>query len=141
MAENITGCSMVSWFNATSQSFESFIVGGPPSFDFPILDGWGYFVLVDQNSVFNVSGYPIVSVSVPLDVGWNMIGWYHSYDTMASSHAGNISGCSLVSWFNASSQSFESFIVGGPPSFDFVVSAGMGVMVLVDVASVWHGEG
>ncbi len=89
----------------------------------------------------NVSGYRISNVSVPLFAGWNMIGWYHDYNTTASSLAGNIANCTMVSWFNASSQSFESYVVGGPPSFDFVITAGTGIFILVDVESVWYGEG
>ena len=50
-------------------------------------------------------------------------------------------GSEMVSWFNASSQTFETYIVGGPPQFDFVIRPGMGVFVLVDESSVWYGEG
>ena len=141
MSENITGCVMVSRFDAVNQTYDSYIVGGPPQFDFLIENGYGYFILVDESSVFSTLGNRISSVSVPLYIGWNMIGWFQSYDTMASLLAENISGCSMVSWFNASSQSFETYIVGGPPQFDFEVSPGMGVFVLVDEESTWHGEG
>ena len=141
LAGNVSGCELVSWFNGSSQSFESYITGGPLQFDFPILDGYGYFILVNQSSNLMVSGYCIDNVSIPLFVGWNIIGWYHEYNTLASSLAENISGSEMVSWFNASSQSFESFIVGGPPQFDFTIIPGMGVFVLVDEDSIWYGEG
>jgi hypothetical protein len=132
---------MVSRFDAVNQTFKTFIVGGPPSFDFPIVDGFGYFVLVDQGSTLSVSGYRIDTVSVPLSVGWNMIGWYQSTTTMASSLGSNISGCQMVSWFDSVNQTFKTYIVGGPPSFDFTIQAGMGLFVLVNTASIWHGEG
>jgi hypothetical protein len=141
IAENISGCELVSWFDAENQTYKSFIMGGPPEFDFPIINGYGYFVLVTQSSNLNVSGIRISSVSVPLSVDWNMIGWYHDYNTIASSFAENITGCELVSWFNSSSQSFESYIVGGPPEFDFTINPGMGLFVLVNEESVWYGEG
>jgi hypothetical protein len=38
-------------------------------------------------------------------------------------------------------QTFKTFIVGGPPSFDFTVTPGMGLFVLVNQTSVWYGEG
>ncbi|MCD6300072.1 MAG: hypothetical protein J7L78_02740, partial [Dehalococcoidales bacterium] len=141
LAENISGCEMISRFDALNQTFRTFIVGGPHGFDFPIVDGFGYFVLVNQSSNFSVSGSRISNVSVPLYVGWNMIGWYHSYNTTASSLAENITNCSMVSRFDALNQTYRTFIVGGPPGFDFTVTPGMGVFVLVDVESVWHGEG
>jgi hypothetical protein len=70
-----------------------------------------------------------------------MIGWYHEYDTMASSIGGDITNCTMVSWFDAMNDTFKTYIVGGPPSFDFAVSQDMGLFVLVDKESTWQGEG
>ena len=70
-----------------------------------------------------------------------MIGWYHEYDTMASSIGGNITNCTMVSWFDTVNDTFKTYIVGGPPSFDFAVSQDMGLFVLVDKESTWQGEG
>jgi hypothetical protein len=47
----------------------------------------------------------------------------------------------MVSWFDSVSQTFKTYIMGGPPGFDFTITPGMGLFVLVDTASVWHGEG
>ena len=141
LSENISGCEMVSWFDAVNQTYETYIVGGPPQFDFPIENGYGYFVLVSESSSATFYGYRINNVSIPLCVGWNMIGWYHGYNTTAISLAENISGCEMVSWFDAVNQTYESYIVGGPPQFDFEITRGMGVFVLADESSVWYGEG
>jgi nucleotide-binding universal stress UspA family protein len=80
-----------------------------------------------------VLGYPISSVNIPLKVGWNLLGWYHSYDTTASSLSENIIGCTSVSRWNASIQTYDTYIVGGPPSFDFTIRQGMGLFVDVTV--------
>ena len=80
------------------------------------------------------------SVSVPLYVGWNLIGWHQIYNTTASSLADNISGCELISWFDSGIQMYKSYIVGGPPSFDFIITSGMGIFVLVNIESVWSSE-
>jgi len=141
LAENITGSIMISRFDSVNQTYKTYIVGGPPGFDFPIVDGYGYFVLVDEESMLSLSGYRIDSVSVPLEVGWNMLGWYHTYNTTASSLSENITGSIMVSWFDPISQSFKTYIVDGPPGFDFTITSGMGLFVLVDESSVWHGEG
>jgi len=144
LAAEIVGCSIVSRFDAEIQTYQSFIVGvSPPSADFDIMDGVSYFVVVGEDSIYFASGDPIVSVSVPLNAsgsGWNMIGWYHDYDTTASSLGENISDCSIVSMFDASLQTYSSFIVGvSPPSADFTISCGMGVFVVVDDESTWAG--
>jgi PKD repeat protein len=139
LAENITGCQMISWFDAENQTYKTHIVG-VPGYDFVIKDGYGLFILVNQSSNLTVSGASLSNVAVPLSVGWNMIGWYSYYDTTASSLAGNISGCQMVSWFDSENQTFKTHIVG-VPGYDFTITRGMGLFILVDTASVWHGDG
>ena len=141
LANNISGCTSVSKWNASLQTYDTYIVGGPPSFDFMLCDGCGYFVDVIEESTFSVTGESINEVNVSLEVGWNLLGWYHEDETTASSLASNISGCTSVSKWNASLQTYDTFIVGGPPSFDFMVSCGMGLFVDVTEQSYWHGEG
>jgi len=146
LAADIVGCSIVSRFDAEIQTYSSFIVGiSPPSADFNIVDGMSYFVVVDESSIYFASGSLIGGVSVPLFAngsGWNMIGWYHDYDTTASSLGENISDCTIVSMFDAELQSYSSYIVGvSPPSADFTISCGMGVFVVVDQPSIWYGVG
>jgi PKD repeat protein len=139
LAENITGCQMISWFDAQNQTYKTHIIG-VPGYDFDIKDGFGLFILLNQSNNLNIIGVRIINVTVPLSVGWNMIGWYHDYDTTAGSLAGNISGCQMVSWFDPVNQTFKTHIVG-VPGYDFVIKQGMGLFILVDAASVWHGEG
>jgi PKD repeat protein len=139
LAENISGCQMISWFDAENQTYKTHIIG-VPGYDFEIQDGYGLFILVDQSGNLTMSGVSLSYVTVPLSVGWNMIGWYHYYDTTASSLAGNISGCQMVSWFDAGNQTFKTHIVG-VPGYDFTITRGMGLFVLVDAASVWYGDG
>ena len=69
------------------------------------------------------------------------MGWYHDYDTTASSLSENITGCISVSMWNASLQTYDTYIVGGPPSFDFNITCGMGLFVDVTAESVWYGDG
>jgi len=146
LAENISGCEVVSHFDANNQTYKSYVVGvSPPHTDFNIEDGLGYFVVVNQNSIFTIHGFPIENVSVHLYVnltGWNMIGWYHDYNTTASSLADNITNCSVVSMFDSILQTYHSFIVGvSPPSEDFIISLGEGVFIVADEESIWYGSG
>jgi photosystem II stability/assembly factor-like uncharacterized protein len=82
-----------------------------------------------------------VPVEITLNIGWNQIGWTNSYETTASSIAENITGCDLVSSWDSINQTYSTYILGGPPTFDFIVEAGMGLFVEVDEQSVWQGEG
>ena len=67
-----------------------------------------------------------------LVLGWNLIGICSNETMQASDFAEGISGCSIISCFNASQQMYMSFFVGGPSSFDFPLVCGMGVFVLVE---------
>ncbi|PNX49825.1 MAG: hypothetical protein BV457_00360 [Thermoplasmata archaeon M9B1D] len=82
----------------------------------------------------------IISMEMPLNIGFNLIGWYHGYNTTASSLYENISGClSIVKW-DPVAQDYWLYLPGFP-AFDFVINPGMGLFVEVDEQSVWHGEG
>jgi outer membrane protein assembly factor BamB len=141
LADNITQCITVNKWDAVNQTYKPYIVGGPPDFDFPISPGMGLFVEVSANSTLTVSGSLASGISIDMHIPWNMIGWYHTYDTMASSLAENITGCLTVNKWDAVNQTYKPYIVGGPPDFDFQITAGMGLFVEVDTISTWNGEG
>jgi len=56
LAENITGSISVNKWDAVNQTYKPYIVGGPPSFDFPIHPGLGLFVDVDEETTWNGEG-------------------------------------------------------------------------------------
>jgi len=60
-----------------------------------------------------------------------MIGWYHEYDKMVGSTGGNITNCTMVSWFDAVNDTLKTYIAGGPSAFDFAVRPGMGLFILL----------
>ena len=134
---NITDCLMVSWFDAENQTFKTATSSG--GYDFPIIPGYGYFVYVTDGSVFTTVGVPVMSVSVPLEIEWNMIGWYHSYDTTASSLMENITGCIMVSWYDNVNGTYKTATSSG--GYDFIITQGMGLFVYTTEASLWYGEG
>ena len=141
LSENITGCVSINRWDAVEQTYKPYIVGGPPGLDFPIEDGYGYFVDVSENDTLVLAGYRITDVSIPLEIGWNLIGWYHTYNTTASSLAENITGCVSINRWDAIEKTYKPYIVGGPPGLDFIITQGMGLFVDVSVESTWHGEG
>jgi hypothetical protein len=137
LAENITGCQFISKFDGVAQSFWTYT--GNPASDFAIADGYGYMLYTTEASMLSLSGLPITSVSVPIYAGWNVIGWYHDYNTTASSICENISGCQFISKFDGVAQSFWTYT--GNPASDFVVSQSMGLMLYTTESSIWNGEG
>jgi hypothetical protein len=141
LGENISNCEIVAYNDALNQSFQSFLIGiSPPSSDFAIEDGVGYFVYVNSSTSFSVTGIPLSTVSVDLYEYWNPIGWFRETATNASTLGNSISNCTIVYKYNVSSGSFDSFLMGiSPPASDFPVTRGMGVYVYLNASSTWNG--
>ena len=141
LCENISGAQSLSQWNNILQTYNTYILGGPSSFDFPIVNGWGYFVNTNKTSNLSIFDSPIESIDISLRTGWNLIGWHHEENTTASSIAENITGCLSLSKWNASTQTYNTYIVMGPDAFDFIISRGMGLFVDVNQNSTWYGLG
>jgi len=138
LGENISGCTVVTLFNASAQTFLTHIVGAPHD-DFPIMEGVGYFVYVNADSVFTATGQAIASVDVHLYVDWNLIGWYPEYPTTASELGGAIDDCNLVIMFDGISKTFTTHVVGTPHD-NFPIERGMGIYIYTTSESDWHAE-
>ena len=141
LGQNISYCKIISRWNSSIQQYESYLVGiSPPEYDFDIEDGKGYFIYVENDTVFSMVGLPIENVSFPLHIGWNLIGWFRNETTNASSLAENIKNCTIVSKWNATLQQFQSYLVGiSPPEFDFEIKQGMGMFIYTNTESIWNG--
>lgn len=142
LAENITGCEMISWFDAENQMFRTHIAG-IPAYDFDIEDGYGLFVYVNQSSYCNVSGSVITSVNISLVTagqGYNMIGWFNSTSTDSDSIQSAILGCGDVSCYDSVNGTYKTDTILAPVT-DFVIGQGYGIFIKVNTSSYWHGEG
>ena len=137
LGQAIDGCTVICKFNAETQTFTTHVVGIPHN-DFPILDGCGYYVYTTIDTTFTVTGAPITDVSIPLSPGWNMIGWYHDYDTTAESLGDSIDGCTVITMFDAQTQQFTTHVVGILHN-NYQITAGMGLFVYVTEPSIWYG--
>lgn len=140
LVEIIIGCQSVSRWDAVNQTYRSYVAGGPSEFDFSIDDGIGYYVNVNQTSIlsWSDSGSPITNASMSYETGWNLIGWYNDYSINASSLASDINNSDLlepdqyvvsISKWNASNQTYHTYMVGSPPGSDFDIMKGMGIVV------------
>ncbi len=133
----ISQCNIIAKWNSSIQQYQSYLVGiSPPEFDFEIEDGKGYFIYLKNNTIFSIKRNPIENVSIPLHIGWNLIGWFKNA-TMASLL--EIENCSIIAKWNASMQQFQSYLVGiSPPEYDFVIRKGMGIFIYTTKESIWY---
>ncbi|HEC82848.1 MAG TPA: hypothetical protein ENI53_03070 [Thermoplasmatales archaeon] len=132
---DIPGCNIILRWNASVGDFDLYAPGVPN--DFAIEDGHGYLVAVDNDTTFFIEGNIIESVSVPLSIGWNMLGWFRSMPTNASSLLNSIPGCTIVLKWNASVGDFDLYVPNSPNNFN--VQQGDGFLVAVNQESIWHG--
>ena len=139
LGQNIDGCSVVSMFEGSTQTFVSHVVGSPHD-DFSIVDGVGYFIYLGHDSYLNMTNLPITTVNVPIYTGWDLIGWYHDSATTAESLGNHILDCSVISMFNGSTQTFASHVIGSPHD-NFPVTQGMGLFIYATSESTWTGQG
>jgi len=140
LIENITGCNVVYAWDAANDTYKIFTSNSPPSQDFRILPGVGYFIGISNDTSFSVNGAPLTEVSIHLYPGWNLIGWFKD-ETTASSILENITGCNVVYAWDAANDTYKIFTSNSPPSQDFVIKKGDGIFVSVELESIWHGEG
>jgi len=143
LGDNITGCLELDYWNNTMGQYQTWIPGwSDPVYDFEILPGRSYFVYAISDSTFILTGLPISSVSVPLGIGWNMIGWYNESATTASNLSDNITGCLELDYWNNTMGQYQTWIPGwSDPVYDFMINQGMGIFVYVDQTSIWNGKG
>lgn len=147
LADNISNCEMISWFDAQNQTYKTY-VNGSPAYDFSIQDGYGLFVYINLTggTYVNVTGATINDADINITLynvsgGWNMIGWYNSSSTNSSRLAENISDCTKVSYYNTSTGNFTNYFVDMSVISAFEITRGLGIFVQVSNQTYWHGEG
>jgi len=129
---NISDCNMVSWYDTVNQTYRTATGSG---YNFPIECGRGYFVYTSSLCNCTIYGKHCESSSIPLLSGWNMIGWYHNYDILASDLMETISGCTMISWYDTVNDTYRTATKDG--GYDFLITRGTGVFVYVIVPTVW----
>jgi len=139
LVDNVSGCLYVVKWDSFDQDFWIYVPGFP-AFVFPLVPGCGYFVEMSSAGTLTMVGSPVMEVNVSLKTGVNLIGWYHNWNTTASSILENISSCSYIFKWDPIVQDYWLYLPGFP-AFDYSVSCGMGLFVEVSEDSVWHGEG
>jgi len=132
----IPTCTVVAKFDASTQTFASHIIGTPHD-DFHLEPGVGYFIYLTSDTTTTLGGRAIGTVSVHIYTTWNMIGWYQDYDTTADTLYNAIPGTTVVSMFNAATQTFFSYV--GVKWDEFPITRGMGIFIYATQESDWDG--
>ena len=139
LGDAINSCTVVSMFNASTQTFLTHVVGTPHD-DFSIEEGSGYFIYVNQTTTFTHVGLSIPEITVPIFKEWNLIGWSKDTSTTAESLGMTINNTTVVTMFDAKNNTFVTHVAGTPHD-NFIITRGMGLFIYTDKNSIWHGEG
>ena len=134
--------SVVSKWNVSSGTFDSYVVGiSPPSYDFVIEPYDAVVLRVEQSGSFIEQAFELADRVVHLfkndynvvnNVVWSCLNETNA-SALASFIGSNIMPAgSVVSKWNVSSGTFDSYVVGiSPPSYDFVIHPGDCVVLRV----------
>ncbi|MDI6917487.1 MAG: FG-GAP-like repeat-containing protein, partial [Thermoplasmatales archaeon] len=131
-------CTAVARWDNTSDRFVTHPAGTNIS-NFSVEVGIGYFVYVNGDSAFSISGKTISSKSITLKEGWNSAGRFNATETNASALGNSIDNCTHVAMWNNTFQQFATYKVGSGVN-NFNVEQGMGYFVYVTKGSVWINQ-
>jgi hypothetical protein len=104
--------------------------------DFPIVLGEGYYVCVKQKTSFTLTGEIEQSISTPLLKGWNIVGYSKLQPMKASELLASVTGshAKAVTYLDAATGIYHSYVVGLPAAYDFTVTQGRSYFLCVDGA-------
>ena len=128
---------MVTRYDKGADKYFSYIIGEPDDFDFPIVRGDGYFVYVSEAGTFTLTGDLTPAGDVPLESGWNFIGYCQLKPVMASELLEMVDGAKgwMITYYDHDAGKYKSYISGEPDLFDFKVTPGRAFFLYVDGVS------
>jgi len=135
LAQNITNCSHVSYWNTSLQKFMVYKKGSGIN-NFELVLGVGYYIYVDTKSRIDITGITPITTTVDLYTGWNSIGWINFTAADAESFAQNITNCTAIAYWNVTLSRFIVHPINTDIS-DFGIERGMACFVYVSTPSTW----
>jgi len=140
----IPNCNSVAKWNATTQSYQQYVPGVPPT-NFDITAGHPYYVNVTANTMFSLTGAEVVTffslITTPTtDFNEVTLPLNKTNITKASELMADIENCNSVAYWNASTQSYKQYVPGVPPT-DFNVLPGHPYYVNVTANTTWPEGG
>ncbi len=132
LMNELDGCTRITRWDKDTQGYVSKIKALPIN-NFYIQPGEGYFVKLEKDSVFNLKGITLPSMSIEMNQGWNLV----SIPVKCfAEDVCNITGSSRVTMFNAAKQSIVTHIKYFPTN-NFLTEKDKGYFVKVENKYVW----
>jgi len=139
-----TNCPTVAWWNATSQSMETYtevMSGVYVGTNFDVKPGRGYEVQVSSDTEWSVVGWVPSICPIDLKTGANWIGMpFNTTIDDADELIEDITNCDTVAWWNPVSQSSETYTEVMPGVYvgtNFDVKPARGYEVQVTADATW----
>ncbi|MEW6070033.1 MAG: glycosyl hydrolase family 18 protein, partial [Candidatus Thermoplasmatota archaeon] len=132
LAQSITNCTHVSYWDTSAQKFMVYEKGtGINNFD--IQAGIGYLVYVHTKSKISVTSTALSTLTLDLYKGWNSVGWRNFTATNAKSLAQNITSCTAIACWDSGLSRFVIHPVNTEMN-NFAVEKWKGYLVYVTTA-------
>jgi hypothetical protein len=123
------GVDMVTRYSPLTGMFSSYYRGANPSKDFVMTPDAGYFAKAGSAGSFGVAGESMPAHYIPLNNGWNLIGWSCFTSVYASDVLAGAACLDLVTAYSPATGMFKSYYRGANPSKNFALTAGGGYFV------------
>ena len=107
--------------------------------DFSIEPGQGYLIHVYEDTQFSITGGLITEdLTLPITMGWNLLGWIHDTDTTAEQFGATITGCDAVTIWDPETQ---DYIIHpqGTEIRNFSIYPGDALFIHTTQDSTWQG--
>ena len=107
--------------------------------DFIIEPGHGYLIHVYEDTQFSITGVIIDNLTLPITMGWNLVGWIHDIDTTAEQFGATIPGCDAVAKWNPAIQDY-TIHPQTTPLDNFIIHQGDALFIHATQDSTWYGK-
>ena len=133
MMKEIEGATRITRWDKNTQRYVSYIKALPIN-NFYIEPGEGYFVYVEKDSIFNLKGIILPSLTIDMAQGWSLV----SIPVKCfAEDVCNITGSTRVTMFNETTQFFVTYLKVFPVVHNFLTEKDKGYFVRVENKCVW----
>jgi hypothetical protein len=126
---------VVSLLDSSTGRYKTYVSVFSDAYNFGIDVGQGYYIYATNSVVFSLKG-DIVSSSLDLNVGWNIVGYGKMEETTASAMLSSINGGVVIIYLDPATGAYYAYNPAFPDRYDFAVSPGRAYFVWTDAAGV-----
>jgi len=138
LGQTIGVSDAIAYWDPVSQEYIIYPVGLSGQ-DFTITPGYGYLIHAYENTQFSITGTLIEDLTLPLTMGWNLIGWIHESSTTAEQFGATITGCDAVAKWKPETQDYIIHPQETPLNI-FTIRQGDALFIHTTQDSIWYGN-